>query len=74
MKPFLTFTVLALTSVPALAHPGAHDDIAGWHAAADHLIGSPFHAALIVVAAAGAVAIGIALKKSRSSRTKQTNT
>jgi len=71
MKPFLTTLVLIATSVPALAHPGAHDDLAGWQSAVAHLLDSPLHIAVILGSASAAVAAGLVLKSARTARSKR---
>jgi hypothetical protein len=53
----LYFTLsLALLPLPALAHPGAHDGFSGWQEVAGHLLGTPFHLALVVGAGAAGIA------------------
>lgn len=71
MKLILTAAALATTfSAPAFAHPGSHDGFSGWEAAAAHLLGTPFHVALLlgVVAAAGAALAVVRHSASRKAR------
>ncbi|MEM5585161.1 hypothetical protein WNZ15_22080 [Roseibium sp. AS2] len=59
MKQILTAALATTISAPAFAHPGSHDGFSGWEVAAGHLLGTPFHMALLlgVVAAAGAALV-----------------
>ncbi|QFS99855.1 hypothetical protein FIV06_20675 [Labrenzia sp. THAF191b] len=71
MKQLLTTSILALASTPALAHPGAHDHLAGWEGAGEHLLGSPFHQLLLVVAVSGLVLAVSLVRKSKKTTRKQ---
>jgi len=70
MRPILTLTSLAVTTMPALAHPGAHDEITRWSAASEHFLGSPFHVVLLLVAAGGGL-VAFTLKPSRAVKVKR---
>ena len=54
---FLTLTGFAAVSLPAMAHPGAHNDVAAADLAA-HAASSPFH--LLLLAAAVAILVALA--------------
>ena len=66
MKTLLTATALILAPTIASAHPGQHDEITGWDAAVQHLLGSPFHLALVAGAIMAAGLAVIVMKKRRS--------
>jgi hypothetical protein len=66
MKPFLTMTFLAASSLPAFAHAGAHDDLGSIASAMAHLLESPFHVALVLAGLGAAVAAGLVLSRSRT--------
>jgi len=55
MKRLLFALPAVLMPVVAHAHPGAHDGFAGWQEAAGHLLGTPFHVALLLGGTAAAV-------------------
>jgi len=63
MKSFLTTAFLAAATVPASAHPGAHEQITTLPSALGHLLGSPFHAALLLAGVALALATGLVLRR-----------
>ncbi|MBN8184955.1 hypothetical protein [Roseibium aggregatum] len=71
MKQLLMTSILALASTPAFAHPGAHDHLAGWQGAGEHLLGSPFHQLLLVVAVSGLVLAVSLVRKSKKTTRKQ---
>ncbi|WP_269582103.1 hypothetical protein [Roseibium sp. Sym1] len=70
MKPFLTLIFLAASSLPAFAHAGAHDDLGGIASAMAHLLGSPFHVALVLAGLGAAVAAGLVLRRSRATASR----
>jgi len=66
MKRVFVGTLLAIAPVPAFAHPGDHHAFADWQSAVQHLLGSPFHAALLL--GATALACGLAVHAGLKSR------
>lgn len=64
MKRLMTTAALTALATPALAHPGDHHEVSGWAEAVQHLLGSPFHLALV----AGAIVLGFGVLKVRGSR------
>lgn len=64
MKRMVTTAALTALASPALAHPGDHHELTGWADALYHLLGSPFHLALV----AGAIVLGFGVLKVRGSR------
>ena len=71
MKQLLMTSILVLASTPAFAHPGAHDHLTGWQSAGEHLLGSPFHQLLLVVAVSGVVLAVSLVRKSKKTTRKQ---
>jgi len=69
MRPILTLTSLAVITIPALAHPGAHDEITRWNTASEHFLGSPSHVMLLLVAAGGGL-VAFAMNRSRAVKVK----
>ncbi|GAB4512494.1 MAG: hypothetical protein Tsb0019_09170 [Roseibium sp.] len=63
MKHLFVTLIAAILPMPALAHPGSHDRISGLAEAAGHLLGTPFHAALLVGAAGAAIAGACLLRR-----------
>lgn len=68
MKQFVTTTVFALATTPAVAHPGAHDHLTGWDSAGNHLLSSPFHQVLVAAAIGGLVLAVSLVRQARKNR------
>ncbi|WP_434051827.1 MAG: hypothetical protein RDA78_21520 [Roseibium sp.] len=64
MKQLITTAALTALASPALAHPGDHHEVSGWFEFVQHLLGSPFHLALV----AGAIVLGFGIFKVHSSK------
>jgi len=64
MKHLIITAALTAFASPALAHPGDHHEVSGWSSAVQHLLGSPFHLALV----AGAIVLGFGVLKLRASK------
>lgn len=65
MKCYLTAPLFLLTASPALAHPGAHDNMVTATSTLEHVLQSPFHIALLLGGLAVVVVAGAILKTKR---------
>lgn len=73
MKKIAYMLPIAAAPGTALAHPGNHNHMTSFTQAVDHLMRSPFHAGLSVLAL-GATVYGIqALRKRQKARLSQKN-